>query len=105
MDDKEHQLRKDIQDHLEETKSAKDIFGLFKLLGYPAYYASSKRKKDSFDFKKEDSEKIKEIYSILSFGEKLSVFLLEASTDSPSFIKSVAATFDRQYPEDRREYE
>ena len=97
MEDKLLQLKKDVQDHLGKIKSSKDIFALFKLLGYHVYDTSSKRKKDSFDFKKEDGEKIKEIYSVLSFDEKLSVFFLETTVDSPSFIRSVATTFDRQY--------
>jgi len=97
MEDKHQSLKKEIQHHLSKIKSSKDIFSHFKLLGYPTYDSSSKRKKDGFDFKKEDADRIKEIYSVLSFDEKLSVFLLETTTDSPSFIRSVATTFDRQY--------
>ena len=99
MDDKT-QLKKELQEHLLSLKSAKDVFTIFELLNYPAkvlFDITSKRKKENFDFKKEDSQRIKEIYSVLSFDDKLNVFLIEATTLHPSFIRSVTTTFDRQY--------
>jgi hypothetical protein len=83
-----------------KTRSAKDLFDLFKILGYPESVIldpSSKRKKSDFDFRKEDEERIKEIFSILSFDKNLPVFLLETTTLHPSFVRSVASTFDKQY--------
>ena len=94
------QLRREMQEHISRLKSADNIFGLFKLLNYPdniLFDISFKRKKDTFDFKKVDIQRIKEIYSILSFDEKLSVFLIESKTLIPSFIRSVTTTFDKQY--------
>ncbi|MDD2666722.1 MAG: Eco57I restriction-modification methylase domain-containing protein [Methanocellales archaeon] len=96
----EFKLRREVQEHISKINSAKDIFELFKYLNYPErvlFDTSSKRKKDTFDFKKEDSERIKEIYSILSFDEKLPVFLIESKTLVQSFIRSVTTTFDKQY--------
>ena len=93
-------LRKEIREHITKLKSAEDIFNLFKLLNYPSnilFDISSKRKKESFDFKKEDAQRIKEIYAILSFDEKLPVFLIETKTLTHSFIRSVTTTFDKQY--------
>lgn len=94
------QLKREIREHISRFKSASDIFSLFKLLNYPdkiLFDVSSRRKKDAFDFKKEDASRINEIYSILSFDEKLPVFLLETKTLTPSFIRSVTTTFDKQY--------
>ena len=93
-------LRKHIYDQLIKTRSANDLFDLFKILGYPESVIldpSSKRKKSDFDFRKEDEERINEIYSILSFDKNLPVFLLETTTLHPSFVRSVASTFDKQY--------
>lgn len=96
----ELKLRENVREHISKTNSAESIFELFKLLNYPEktlFDTSSKRKKDTFDFKKEDAQRIKEIYSVLSFDEKLPVFLIESETLVPSFIRSVTTTFDRQY--------
>lgn len=93
-------LKQEIQEKIAKFNSAEDIYGLFKLLNYPEnilFDTSSKRKKETFDFKKEDAERIKEIYSILSFDEKLPVFLLEIKTLTSSFIRSITTTFDKQY--------
>ena len=93
-------LRERIYQHITKIKSVQDVFDLFKILNYPKniiFDISSKRKKTSFDFKKEDEQRIKEIYSILSFDEKLPVFLLETTTLAPSFIRSITNTFDKQY--------
>jgi len=76
-------LRKEIRECIGKFKSAEDIFSLFKLLNYPdniLFDISYKRKKEEFDFKKEDVQRIKEIYAILSFDEKLPVFLIEANS-------------------------
>jgi len=89
-----------IKEHILKINFPKDIFELFKLLNYPKesiFDISYKRKKSSFDFKKEDEQRINEIYAILNFDEKLPVFLIEATTLTPSFVRSVTATFDKQY--------
>ena len=80
--------------------SVKDVFAIFKLLNYPGkilFDQTYKRIKENFDFKKEDSQRIKEIYSVMSFDDKLNVFLIESATLHPSFIRSVTTTFDKQY--------
>ncbi len=92
-------LRREIRDLIEKLKSAEDIFNLFKLLNYPdsiLFDTTSKRKKENFDLKKDDIDRIKEIYAVLSI-EELHVFLIEAKTLVPSFIRSVTTTFDKQY--------
>ena len=94
-------LREHIYQKVIKIGSAKDLFDLFEILGYPENIIldpSSKRKKSDFDFRKEDEERIKEIYSILSFKKDLPVFLLETTTLHPSFVRSVASAFDKQYP-------
>ncbi|MEM3063960.1 MAG: DNA methyltransferase [Candidatus Nitrosotenuis sp.] len=94
------EMRERIYKHITKTSCPQDIFDLFKLLGYPknvVFDVSAKRKKTSFDFKNEDDQRIKEIYSILSFEKKLPVFLLETTTLVSSFVRSVTNTFDKQY--------
>ena len=93
-------LRERIYQQVIKARSANDLFDLFKILSYPESVIldpSSKRKKSDFNFRKEDEERINEIYSILSFDKNLSVFLLETTTLHPSFVRSVASTFDKQY--------
>ncbi len=95
---KETRMR--ISEYLSKIKSAKDLFELFRTLNYPediVFDISAKRKKETFEFRKDDDEKIKEIYSILSIENKTHIFLLETTSIAPSFIRSVTATFDRQY--------
>jgi hypothetical protein len=96
----EADLRKNVYQHVIKIESSKDIYDLFKILGYPENIVldkSSKRRKSDFDFKKEDEERIKEIFSILSFDTNLPVFLLETTTLHPSFIRSISNTVDKQY--------
>jgi len=93
-------LREKIYQHVIKIESSKDIYDLFKILGYPENIVldkSSKRRKSDFDFKKDDEERIKEIFSILSFDKNLNVFLLETATLHPSFIRSISNTIDKQY--------
>jgi len=94
------ELRKKIHEQISKIDSAKDIFSLFKALNYPEdkiFEVSSKRKKETFEFRKDDEQRIKEIYSVLSFENKTHIFLLETTTIAPSFIRTVSATFDREY--------
>jgi len=96
----EADLMKKIYQHVININSSKGIYDLFKILGYPENIVldeSSKRRKSDFEFKKEDEERIKEIFSILSFDKNLPVFLLETATLHPSFIRSVSNTIDKQY--------
>jgi len=96
----EADLRKNVYQHVIKIESSKDVYDLFKILGYPENIVldkSSKRRKSDFDFKKEDEERIKEIFSILSFDKNLPVFLLETTTLHPSFIRSISNNIDKQY--------
>ena len=96
----ESNLRLAISDCLKRAKSANEIFELFRLLNYQdavLFDTTYKRKKNTFDFKKEDAQRIKEIYSVLSFDDKLQAFLLETTALTPSLLRSIAATFDKQY--------
>ncbi|MFA6064927.1 MAG: DNA methyltransferase [archaeon] len=89
-----------IETALGKLSGQSSIYDLFALLGYPKgilLQTNSKRKKSSFDLRKDDEKRINEIYSILSFEDKLPVFLIECTTLQNSFIKTVTATFDKQY--------
>ena len=93
-------LKEKVYNQILLINDANGVFDLFSILGYPkgsVLDLSSKRKKSTFDFKKEDNERINEIYSVLNIDEKLPVFLLETSTLAQSFIRSVTNTFDKQY--------
>ena len=94
------ELKKRIKNHILDVKSAQDIFNLFHLLNYPEnvlFDITYIREKDDFAFKKEDNERINQIYSILNFEDNLPVFLLETTTLTPSFIRSVTTKFDSLY--------
>ncbi len=93
-------LREKLYEQIVKTNSAKDVFDLFEMLNYPdkvMLNTSYKRRKNTFEFRKEDEEKIREIYSILTFEEKLPLFLLETKSLAPSFLRSITSTFDKQY--------
>ena len=93
-------LKESVYNQILKIKDAKGVYDLFSILGFPESSIlgpSSKRKKTTFEFKKEDNERINEVYSILNVEDKLPVFLLETATLAPSFIRSVTNTFDRQY--------
>ena len=93
-------LKESIYNQILKIIDAQGVYDLFSILGYPESSImdpSSKRKKTTFEFKKEDNERINEIYSILNADDKLPVFLLETTTLVSSFIRSVTNTFDRQY--------
>ncbi|WP_281774735.1 hypothetical protein, partial [Methanobacterium formicicum] len=83
------ELKKQIKNHISNVNSANDIYDIFRLLNYSddiIFDVSYKRDKEDFGFKKEDYDRIDNIYSILSFGDHLPVFLLETTTLTPSFI-------------------
>ena len=89
-----------LEDFIPSIAKADDIATLFSLLGYPAENIHEKplrRKKESFDFRKEDGERISNIFSPMSFGEDIPVFLLETTSLAPSFIRSTTNTLDHQY--------
>ncbi|MBW2003416.1 MAG: Eco57I restriction-modification methylase domain-containing protein [Deltaproteobacteria bacterium] len=92
--------RQELGDFLSKLGSAKDVFGLFSKLNYPEkvlFDVTSKRKKSSFDLKKDEASKVKEIYSVLGFEDKLSCFLVESSTIHPSFVRYITRVFAERY--------
>ena len=93
-------LKESVYNQILKISDAKGLYELFSILGYSGNSIldlSSKRKKTTFGFKKEDNERISEIYSVLNVDNKLPVFLLETTTLAPSFIRSITNTFERQY--------
>ncbi len=99
-DNNEAKFREKIGDLLPSISKAEDISKLFSLLEYPddcIYKKPLQRNKSHFDFRKEDAEKINNIYSPLSFGDDIPVFLIETSSLTPSFIRSATVTLDHQY--------
>jgi len=102
-----NQITKEIvKNHLEKISNFKDIYDLFKLLNYPdeiIYPSPTRRKKDSFNFKKEDQDRIKEVYSIISIGEGLSkgdnlqVFFIECNSISTKFTRDVTKKLTESY--------
>lgn len=94
------EFKKTLKKQICEIKKAEDIFKLFETLKYPEekmFDVSYKREISDFNFRKEDAERINEIYSIMNFDENLPVFLLETTSLAPSFVRSVAKKFDGQY--------
>lgn len=93
-------IRKNVWDFIPSISKAEDIATLFSILGYPQgviYEKPLQRKKELFEFRKEDLEKIRNIYSPMSFGEDIPVFLIETSSLTPAFIRSTTSTLDHQY--------
>jgi len=89
-----------LREFIPSITKADDIAALFSLLEYPAeniHERPLRRKKESFDLRKEDEERISNIYSPMSFGEDIPVFLLETTSLAPSFIRSATNTLDHQY--------
>ena len=61
------EIRSKVKESLSNIESAKDIFEIFKILNYPdevVFDVTAKRKKESFEFRSDDDQKIKEIYLI-----------------------------------------
>ncbi len=93
-------FREEVAEAVKKINSAKDIYSLFSILNYPKGVLlpfPSKRKKTSFDLNQEEERKINEIYSILSFDEKLPVFLIESSTLSSSSLRYITKVFAEKY--------
>lgn len=94
------EFKKQIKDHISTIESAKGIYELFRLLNYPEEYLfdeTYRRKKQEFQFRSEDIERILQIYQVMSIEEQIPVFLIETKTLSQSFIRNVTEKFDRNY--------
>ena len=97
---REEECRIKIKDFLSEVDSAESVYELFRLLNYPEknlFDVSFKRKIEEFDFRKDERDKIKNIHTVMSFGRDLSVFLIETTSLSPSFIRYVTKVFSDRY--------
>lgn len=93
-------IRHAIEEFVPRIESAKGIFGLFELLKYPKdtiFDPSYTRKIQEFEFKKEEEEKIEKIYTVLGYGQNLSVFLIECKSINSSFIRYVSNVFSTRY--------
>lgn len=98
--DAKTQNREKIGEFVPKISSANEIFELFQTLNYPKdviFDPSSKRKLGEFDFKKDEREKIKSIYTVLSFGKDLPVFLIETTTLAPAFVRYITKVFSDRY--------
>lgn len=94
------EFKKQIKDHISAIESAKGIYELFRLLNYPEEYLFDEtytRKKQEFQFRSEDIERILQIYQVMSIEGEIPVFLIETKTLSQSFIRNVTEKFDRNY--------
>jgi hypothetical protein len=93
-------LREKISEFLTTIRSPDHIYEFFKLLNYPEKVlldSSFKRKIEEFDFKKEDRDKIKNIYTVLNFEKNLVVFIVETTSLASSLIKSISKVFSDKY--------
>jgi len=93
-------IRDGIKQFIPTVSSAKEIYELFNILNYPKdrlFDPSYKREVEEFDFKKDERDKIKNIYTVLSFEKDLPIFLVESSTTAHSFIKYVAKVLTDSY--------
>jgi hypothetical protein len=93
-------LREKISEFLTTIKSPDNIYEFFKFLNYPEKVlldSSFKRKIDEFEFKKEDRNKIKNIYTVLNFEKNLVVFIVETTSLGSSLIKSISKVFSDKY--------
>ena len=93
-------LKVELKQFLPTINSAEDIFKLFQLLNYPKenlFDIHYKRRIDEFEFKAKERQKIKKIYTILSFEKNLTVFLIETTSLSSQLIKYLAKILSDKY--------
>ena len=92
-------LRKNIKNYLSSIKNSGEIYGLFRVLNYPKetiFDPSYVKKIKEFSFASEEREKIKSIYTVMSY-DKLNVFLIECNSLSKPLIRYVANKFAEMY--------
>jgi len=93
-------VREEAKRFIPKIASANDIYKLFQLLKYPGdklFDSSYKRDIDEFDFKKDERDKIKAVYTVFSYGRDLPIFLVEATTTSHAFLKYVTRVLADRY--------
>lgn len=92
-------LRERIKDYLASVKKSEDIYGLFKVLNYPKetiFDSSYVKKLKEFSFASEEREKIKSIYTVMSY-DKLNVFLIECNSLTKPLVRYIANKFAEMY--------
>jgi len=93
-------LKEEAKGFIPKIASADDIYRLFQLLKYPddkLFDSSYKRDISEFEFKKEEREKIKAIYTVFSYEKDLPIFLMETTTTSHTFLKYVTKVLADRY--------
>lgn len=93
-------LREKINDFIPEVKSAEEVYELFRLLNYPKsilFEVASTRKLQDFDFKEEVNKEINSVYTILSFGKNIPVFLFECKTLKLPMIRYITKILSEKY--------
>lgn len=96
----QQEIRKRVNQAISIIKSYKEIYELFRVLEYPEdviFKSPTKRKVDEFDFSKDIREHVKEIYTVLSFGTDLPVFLIESDLDSIPFTRDITKKLSERY--------
>jgi len=93
------ELRNEIKKEIESIKNNSDVYALFKRLNYPKetiFDPSYVKKKRDFSFAKDENEKIKNIYTVMSY-DKLNVFLIETDSLSKNLVRYIANKFAEMY--------
>src|SRR3989344_4374451 len=93
------ELRNEIKKEIESIKNNSDVYALFKRLNYPKetiFDPSYVKKKRDFSFAKDENEKIKNIYTVMSY-DKLNVFLIETNSLSKNLVRYIANKFAEMY--------
>ncbi len=93
-------LREEAKQFLPNIASAKGVYELFHLLKYPKdklFDSSYKRDIDEFDFKKDEREKIKSIYTVFSYDKDLPIFLVETTSTTHPFVKYLTKVLADRY--------
>lgn len=95
----DYELRSQIKEQLSSLKDTQGIYDLFRKLGYPEKVIldpSYTKKLADFEFAKEEKEKIRKIYTVMSY-DKLNVFLIEADSLHKQFVRYVTKIFSDMY--------
>src|SRR3989344_2993682 len=93
------ELRNEIKKEIESIKNNSDVYELFKNLNYPKeniFDPSYIKKRRDFAFAKDESEKIKNIYTVMSY-DKLNVFLVETDSLLKNLVRYITNKFAEMY--------
>ncbi|NVM53147.1 MAG: Eco57I restriction-modification methylase domain-containing protein [Candidatus Helarchaeota archaeon] len=93
-------LREEIGNLIPKIKSPEGIYELFHFLNYPEsalFDVVSKRRLKDFDFKEEINKEINSVYTILSFGKNIPVFLFECKTLKTPTIRYITKKLSDRY--------